>query len=95
MTQESKQKQFQVHNHVGNSYITPKSTLLCIGNPEENLCLVLLQVPKYFVLVQIFCARPKIYSRIIAVTNILCQTKKLFAFSKLVFVLSQKFLKRH
>ena len=28
MTQESKQKQFQVHNHVGNSYKTRKSTLL-------------------------------------------------------------------
>ena len=36
MTQESKQKQFQVHNHVCNSYKTCKSTLLCIGNSEEN-----------------------------------------------------------
>ena len=37
MTQESKQKQFQVHNHVGNSYKTRKSTLLRIGNSEEKL----------------------------------------------------------
>ena len=36
-TQESKQKQFHVHNHVRNSYKTCKSTLLCIGNSEENI----------------------------------------------------------
>jgi hypothetical protein len=41
----------------------------------QNLCLVLLQVPKCFGLVQIFCARQKIYLHIVAVTNILCQTK--------------------
>ena len=35
--QESKQKQFQVHNHVCNSYKTGKSTSLCIGNLEENI----------------------------------------------------------
>ena len=28
----------------------------------------------FFVLVQIFCARPKIYLRIVALTNNLCQT---------------------
>ena len=33
------------------------------------LCLVLLQVPKYFVLLQIFCATPKMYLHIVAVTN--------------------------
>ena len=31
--------------------------------------------PKYFGLVQFFCARPKIYLHIVAVTNILCQKK--------------------
>ena len=41
--------------------------------------------PKMFRLVQIFCARPKIYLHIVAVTNILCQTKILFVFSKIVF----------
>ena len=40
------------------------------------LCLVLLQVPKCFGLVQIFCVRPKIYLHIVAVTNILCLTKR-------------------
>ena len=37
MTQESKQKQFHVHNHVRNSYKTRKSTLSWIGNSEENI----------------------------------------------------------
>ena len=58
------------------------------------LCLVLLQVQKCFGLVQIFCAWPKIYLHIVAVTIILCQTKRWFAFS-IFFVPAQKFLKRH
>ena len=49
------------------------------------LCLVLLQVPKCFGLVQFFCARPKLYLHIVVVTNILCQTKRWFAFSKIGF----------
>ena len=53
-------------------------------------CLVLLQVPKCFGLVQIFCARPKIYLHIVAVTNILCQTKRWFAFSKIGFCAGTK-----
>ena len=52
---------------------------------KRFLCLVLLQVPKCFGLVQFFCARPKIYLHIVAVTNILCQTKRWFAFSKIGF----------
>ena len=55
-----------------------------------DLCLVLLQVPKCFVLVQIFWARPKIYLHIVPATNILCQTKRWFAFSKIVFCASTK-----
>ena len=54
------------------------------------LCLVLLQVPKCFGLVQIFCARQKIYLHIVAVTNILCQTKRWFAFSKIGFCANTK-----
>jgi hypothetical protein len=53
-------------------------------------CLVLLQVPKCFGLVQFFCARPKIYFHIVAVTNILCQTKRCFAFSKIDFCADTK-----
>ena len=49
-----------------------------------------LQVPKCFGLVQIFCARPKIYSHIVAVTNILCQTKRWFAFSIIGFCATTK-----
>ena len=36
MTQETKQKQFYIHNHVRNSYKAGKPTLFCIGNSEEN-----------------------------------------------------------
>ena len=44
---------------------------------------------------KIFCARPKIYLHIVAVTNILCQKKDDLHSVKLVFVPAQKFLKRH
>ena len=56
----------------------------------QVICLVLLQVQKCFGLVHIFCARPKIYLHIVTVTNILCQTKKWFAFSKIVFCAGTK-----
>ena len=61
--------------------VTPKkSKATKRGRPKtdegEYFCLVLLQVPKCFGLVQIFCARPKIYLHIVAVTNFLCQTKR-------------------
>jgi hypothetical protein len=36
-TQGSKQKQFNIHNHVRSSYKTLKTTLLCIENSEENI----------------------------------------------------------
>ena len=39
------------------------------------LCLILLGVPKYFGLVQIFCARQKIHFHIDVIPNSLCQTK--------------------
>ena len=37
-----------------------------------------------------FCARPKTYLYIVTVTNILCQTKRWFAFSKISFCASTK-----
>ena len=52
------------------------------------LCLIHLQVPKCLELVQIFCARPKIYLHIVAVTKILWQTKRWFVFSKIGFCAS-------
>ena len=51
----------------------------------------ILSQTKYFEPDQIFCARPKIYLHIVAVTNILCQTKRLFAFSKIGFFATTKF----
>ena len=56
----------------------------------DNSCLLLLQVPKCFGLVQIFCARPKIYLHIVAVTNIFGQTKRWFAFSNIGFCAGTK-----
>ena len=41
--------------------------------------------PKMFWAGPNFCIRPKIYLHIVAVTNILCQTKKSFALCKIVF----------
>ena len=38
---------------------------------------------KIFVPVQIFCVVPKIYLHIVPVTNILCQNKRGFVFSKI------------
>ena len=40
--------------------------------------------------VQSFCVGPKIYLHIVPVTIIFCQTKKLFAFSKIGFCASTK-----
>ena len=39
-----------------------------------------------------FCDRPKIYLHIVAVTNTLCLTKKLFAFSKIGFFAGTQYL---
>jgi len=38
----------------------------------------------------IFCVLPKIYSHIVQVTNILCQTRRWFAFSEIVFLAGTK-----
>ena len=67
---------------IGPSKFYPKGGLI--------LCLVLLQVPKHFGLVHIFCVGPKIYLQIVPVTNILCQTKRWFAFSRIGFCASTK-----
>jgi hypothetical protein len=39
---------------------------------------------------KLFCARPKIYFHIVAVTNILCQTKRCFALSEIGFCVGIK-----
>ena len=60
---------------------------------SAHLCLVLFQVPKCFVPLQIFWASPKIYLHIVDVTKILCQTNSWFAliaFSKIGFCAGTK-----
>ena len=57
-------------------------------NANHLLCLVLLQVTKCFLPVQIVCVGPKIYlynAPVTNITNILYQTKRWFAFSKIGF----------
>ena len=66
----------------------PLTALSCLNSP--NFCLVLLQVAKCFVPVQNFCVGPKIFLHIVPVTNILCQAKRWFAFSKIGFCAGTK-----
>ena len=53
----------------------------------DAICLKVstLLMPCPFAGPKMFCARPKIYSDIVAVTKILRQTKRRFAFSKIGF----------
>ena len=53
--------------------------------------LFLLQVPKCFGLVQIFCATPNIDFHIVPFPTYLCQTKRRFPFSKFGFCASTNF----
>ena len=69
-------------------FITSDQKLHCVK--RAYLCLVLLHVPKCFWRVQIFFAKTKIYLNIVAVTNILCQITRWFAFSKIVFCVGTK-----
>ena len=62
-------------------FVKDNGRLVAVGGSRgeifiETIALSFLQVPKCFRLVQIFCARTKNYLRIVAVTNILCQTKR-------------------
>ena len=52
--------------------------------------IVLLLVQKYYVLVQIFCAIPKIDLHTVPVPNLLCKTKRWFPFSKFSFCAGTK-----
>ena len=61
---------------------------------KRHLCLVLLQVSKCFVPVQIFCVGPKIYLHIVSNKHFARQKDGLHSV-KLFFVPTQKFLKRH
>ena len=48
--------------------------------------IVHLQLPKYFELVQVICARQKIHLSIVTVPNFLCQTDRWFSLLDLAFV---------
>ena len=56
----------------------------------NKVIVILLQVAKSFVTVQFFCVGSKIYLHGLPVTNILCQTKRGFAFSKAGFCADTK-----
>ena len=89
---ENKFKSFEIFNKICQKcLIHEMEVVTTIGiKGWVYLCLVLLQVPKCFGLVQIFCARPKMYLHIVAVANILCQTKRWFAFGKIGFCAGTK-----
>ena len=54
------------------TFMCPSAELISVS----IVWIILSQVPKYFGLVQIFCASSKIHLHFVAVTNILCQAKK-------------------
>ena len=64
-------KEEQVH-----SWKAGPGGFMTVENKQTNQYLVLLQVAKCFVPVQIYCVGPKIYFYIVPVTNILFRTKR-------------------
>ena len=56
------------------------------------LCLVLLQVPNFFVLVQIFCASPKIWLHLVPLQKLLCWHKNQFYWMQIIFLSGTKCL---
>ena len=57
-----------------------------------NWCLVLLQVPKCFLPVQIFWASPKIWLHLVPLQKLLCQHKNQFYWLQIIFWSGTKFL---
>ena len=55
-------------------------------------CLVLLQVPKCFVPVQIFWASPKIWLHLVPLQKLLCRHKKQFYWMQIIFLSGTKCL---
>ena len=56
----------------------------------KHSCLVLLQVPKFFVPVQIFWASPKIWLHLVPLQNLLCWHKKQFYWMQIIFLSGTK-----
>ena len=59
---------------------------------DLHLCLVLLQVPKCFVPVQIFWASPKNWLHLVPLQNFLCRHKNQFYWMQIIFLSGTKFL---
>ena len=57
-----------------------------------HLCLVLLQVPKYFVPVQILWASPKIWLHLVPLQKLLCRHNKQFYWMQIIFLSGTKCL---
>ena len=57
-----------------------------------NFCLVLLQVPKCFVPVQIFWAIPKICLHLVPLQKLLCRHKNQFYWMQIIFLSGTKYL---
>ena len=57
-----------------------------------SFCLVLLQIPKCFVQVQMFCASPKIWLHLVPLQNLLCWHKNQFYWIQIIFLPGTKCL---
>ena len=60
--------------------------------PFKYLCLVLLQVPKCFVPVQIFWVSPKIWLHLVPLQKLLCLHKNQFYWMQIIFLSGTKCL---
>ena len=69
VSQKAKKKYLRIKFEVMYTCMQMLITNLQLWNFSLHLCLVLLQVPKCFGLVQIFGARQKIYLQIVAATE--------------------------
>ena len=84
LTHVSHSKCFYSVNIFWKKIVKPFVSLKTVFYLEGNInALSFYRSQNVLALVQIFCARPKIYLHIVAVTNILCKTKIWFAFSKI------------
>ena len=89
----SQPKNLTAFNASSKTFVPAKKTILLNANHLFVLHKMFVTgtiCKENFGLVQIFCARPKINLHIVAVTKILCQTKRRFAFSKIGFLCRHK-----
>ena len=95
VVQNKKQKQTNAASN-----FQPSQTFLCSlcdwktfqSCKHGYLCLVLLQIPKCFVLVQIFWASPKIWLHLVPLQKLLCWHKNQFYWMQIIFLSGTKCL---